>query len=695
MQRIVNKNSKKHSEYLSFKFNEITQTLLENMIGSLEIVRVKKTDYMILHCGFDIETTTLNETTAWCYIWQFSILNSDNTQHVIKGRYLEDFISLLNMLYKICDNYQSHLIIWVANLSYEFQWIKKLIHYTGGFFKDRGKPFYFIHRSLIEFREVLTFNGNSLKKLAENVCNTQKCVGDLDYSVIRTPGTELSPLEESYCDNDVIILSEFSKWFFDKWVIPYNYIPVSIQNVIRHDIKQRSLNGFYKNTKQLKRTIQSALPSKELYNFFMKWVFRGGYCHGNIKYTDMLLKEDMQIGSWDFTSSYPAKMEHAYYPYKFRAVEFNEKYLNTHCVIMYVTFYNVTNTTNHSIESKSKCINLINPLIDNGRVLKAKEMTVAITELDYDIYTKFYKWDKMTVHKCWIASKIQLPRYILENMEQYYTLKNELKNNGQDYAFEKSVVNSHYGVLITRAVLQNLELDTDTFDYDVIDNETWYDSLSNNPLLPQWGIYITAHARHSLLNTVYEIEKSPTNSEVLYCDTDSIKVTYYHECKYIFDKYNEKIYNINKKICEKNNLNYEHYRDLGAFDFEGELFKLKYLGAKRYIYVHYNKNKNKKEIVQTVAGLGKTTLYDMSQKAHLHNKRYNIFKEFTNHMFIRENKILMKPIETAVDIIYNGEHIFSESGFATTYSDFTMKIDAAWLDLYTNYIDTLSYKEKR
>ena len=93
-------------------------------------------------------------------------------------------------------------------------------------------------------------------------------------------------------------------------------------------------------------------------------------------------------------------MEHAYYPYKFRAVEFNEKYLKTHCVIMYVTFYNVTNNTNHSIESKSKCINLINPLIDNGRVLKAKEMTVAITELDYDIYTKFYHWDKMTVHKC-------------------------------------------------------------------------------------------------------------------------------------------------------------------------------------------------------------------------------------------------------------------------------------------------------
>ena len=60
---------------------------------------------------------------------------------------------------------------------------------------------------------------------------------------------------------------------------------------------------------------------------------------------------------------------------------------------------------------------------------------------------------------------------------------------------------------------------------------------------------------------------------MLYCDTDSIKVTYYHECKYIFDKYNEKIYNINKKICEKNNLNYEHYRDIGTSDIEGELTK--------------------------------------------------------------------------------------------------------------------------
>ena len=38
--------------------------MLENMIGSLEIVRVKKTDYMVLHCGLDIETTTLNESNG-------------------------------------------------------------------------------------------------------------------------------------------------------------------------------------------------------------------------------------------------------------------------------------------------------------------------------------------------------------------------------------------------------------------------------------------------------------------------------------------------------------------------------------------------------------------------------------------------------------------------------------------------------
>lgn len=689
---LINKNAKNEFEY-------VRQTYEEPFSFDKEILYTKcgKKKYINCYSGFDIETSTIDDF-SFMYKWQLSIKCDDylnkKTQYVISGRKWEEFINVLDRLiehFKLNKN--NRLIIWVANLSYEFQFIRKWLNITDGFFREKRKPFYIVHNDCIEFRESLNYVGNSLKKLAENVCNTQKCVGDLDYTIIRDYDTILSEKEDEYCDNDVIILSEFSQWYFKKYIYERKFTPVSIQSDIRRQLKDKASVDY--NIKELKKNIMSAMPSEQLYNIMMSSVFRGGYVHANYKYVGKTLDKSYEMGSWDYTSSYPGEMEHKYMPYKFIKIEnhkFSEKLLKEKCCIIIVTFYNIENTTNHSIESKSKCIELECPLIDNGRILKAKKMTVALTELDYMIYKKFYKWSKKEIKCLYIADKIKLPNYLLSTLEEPYIKKSILKNEGKNYAYEKSVVNSNYGVLVTKRQTIEIKYNSETNLYDVENGQDYYSFCRNSITLPQWGVWITAHARFKICNMIYKIEKSNTKSEVVYCDTDSLKVTHYKEVEHLINDYNNITMEINKTMCVKRDLPFEYFNDLNCLDFEGEIKTFKTLGAKRYIYVD-----NKNKIHQTIAGLPKDTLFRVAKNQHLKsNNRYDIFKEFDNHMTIYDtNKLCAKYNDEEKAIFYNNKYIYEKSNVALCHVDFNLKIDKIWLDQVLQMTQQNELLEKR
>ncbi len=73
-----------------------------------------------------------------------------------------------------------------------------------------------------------------------------------------------------------------------------------------------------------------------------------------------------------------------------------------------------------------------------------------------------------------------------------------------------------------------------------MDAGTYCKLCANNVLLPQWGIWVTAHSRYKLVSMIYDIE-TKTHSEVIYYDTDSIYYTNRDSCKTL-------IYNFNNKI---------------------------------------------------------------------------------------------------------------------------------------------------
>lgn len=705
MIEIVNENAKTPYTYKTLWMSELTSCLLFNKITrSVKTVSVgrgkKARTYYELYCCFDIETYTSQTTNnGYMYIWQFSIATNIDNMYVIKGRTWEEFTTLLDYLIDGCLLDNNHrLLIFVANLGYEFQFMRKHINVTDYFFKEKYKPLKITHDDCIDFQDILPVSGGSLAYVGRIFCNTQKCVNDLDYAIPRNNLTKLSKKELSYCDNDVLIGAEWSMYYFDTYIkggCGYASAPLTIQSVIRRKIKDNALDWFAKsggNPKNIGLAISSCFPNEKTYHYLMKWCFRGGYTHGNIAHVGELLDFKSNVVSFDFTSAYPSVMEHCYYPSRFyhkRNVTKDEYHelIKTKCVIATIKFTNVKPKTQHSIESKSKCISLVNPIIDNGRVRFADEMVVCITELDYRIYCKFYDFDSdFEIINCLVANRIRLPDYVLKPMEESYTKKAILKKEKKSYDVEKAICNSFYGVMVTRQNLESITYNDD--EYGTTNNSCYDELIKSQVLLPQWGIYICSHNRFNLLSTVKQL-----GNDVLYCDTDSIKLINAWNHLDVFHQYNKRIEKTNKIMCEKRNLDYSIYKDLGQFDYEGKLYFLKYLGAKRYIYTTIKSGKLVD--IQTIAGLPKNILVEMAKS------RKELYEMFVDNMeVVNTGKLYSyynddECCEIITDNQGNSVMMSELSNIGLVPCDFHMSLDENWLEYFIEYQKSLKGKEVR
>ncbi len=170
----------------------------------------KKEVFYNIPAGFDIETSSfyyLNQKTAIMYEWTLGINNL-----ITYGRTWEQFKTLLYAISVVLRTQQNRrLVIYVHNLPYEFQFIRKHFSWTKIFFLDNRKPVYAITDTGIEFRCSLKLSGKSLAATAKDLTKykTEKMVGDLDYSLIRHPETPLTDKELGYCFNDVKVLLNY------------------------------------------------------------------------------------------------------------------------------------------------------------------------------------------------------------------------------------------------------------------------------------------------------------------------------------------------------------------------------------------------------------------------------------------------------------------------------------------------------
>ena len=418
----------------------------------------RKKAYLQIYCGFDIETYTTPAHYGYMYIWQFALYGRDDN-YIIIGRTWSEFVRLIDTLIKEFSlDKTRRIIIAVANLGFEHQFMKKhfIGRWTKVFAKEKRQPIIAILDDCIEFRDVLMITGGSLKTLAKEYTQTQKLDGcAFDYSEVRTYKTHLTSEQLQYCYNDVAILGEYMEYLFYKYIIPDKYIPVTKTGLLRREVKKAMSARGNGVKRAIKQEIYRCYPETfGLYQTLMKWCFRGGYTHANIRHVGKVLDG---IRSSDITSSYPYTML-AYDGFPVSPLKREDpanfwKLYNAgkHCLMFSATFTNIRATTDHAIESYSKCLDISgHNIIDNGRVRSATSLTVWLTEVDFTyMYSLFYAWDSVVINHLFSSVKGRLPEYLLKPLASSYENKARMKHDGKggttEYALYKSLVNSAYG----------------------------------------------------------------------------------------------------------------------------------------------------------------------------------------------------------------------------------------------------------
>ena len=674
-----------------------------NTIDKKNIITSKGKIYYNIAMSFDIETSSFYEDKngviytndeykklknqvkaekkAIMYIWQFAI-----EENVIIGRTWNDFLYFCKKLYDYLDLEKRYIIVYVHNLSYEFQFICKWFNWIDIFADSERKPIKAMTDTHFIFKCSYRLSGYSLEVLANNLKshNIKKMVGDLDYNLIRNSKTPISKEELKYCINDVLIVTSYIEEQIDEFG-NIEKIPLTQTGKVRRYVRKQCFQN-----KEYKYFIKELTIEKPEY-LLLKNAFAGGFTHCNAMYTNKICKN---VTSYDFTSSYPTVLISEKYPMsKGKEVYVNTenellKLIKNYCVLVDLQFTNIkTSFMYEQIISYSKCRNVKNPLINNGRIVQADTLTITCTDIDFLNIKDFYKWDNLKIGLCYIYEKNYLPKEFIKTILHLYKSKTELKGiDGKEveYLHSKELLNSLYGMCVTSIVHDTVSFNGAewTTENGNLDEELKnYNTDKNRFLFYQWGVWCTAYARNNLYTAIRECKE-----DYIYSDTDSVKIFDVDKHKKYFEEYNKWIVKKLEKCLNYHNIPLYfispktikgEIKTLGIWDFDGFYTDFKTLGAKRYIF----KKDNKLSI--TVCGLskksGKEFIENQKNPFIFFNEGMYIDSEYTGKM---THTYIDKEIEnTITDYLGNTAYYHEKSFIHLEKTDYLLSLS----DMYIKY----------
>ena len=684
-----------------YELKDLTTFL--STINTKDIIKSKDKIYYNLAMSFDIETSSFYEDKngviytndkykklknkvkaekkAIMYIWQFAI-----EENVIIGRTWNDFLYFCKKLYDYLDLKKRYIIVYVHNLSYEFQFICKWFNWIDIFADSERKPIKAMTDTHFIFKCSYRLSGYSLEVLANNLKShsIKKMVGDLNYNLIRNSKTPISKEELQYCINDVLIVTSYIEEQIDEFG-NIEKIPLTQTGKVRRYVRKQCFQN-----KDYKYFIKELTIEKPEY-LLLKNAFAGGFTHCNAMYTNKICKN---VTSYDFTSSYPTVLISEKYPMSKGKEVFikNESELlnliKNYCVLVDLQFNNIKSSFLYEqIISYSKCRNVKNPLINNGRIVQADTLTITCTDIDFLNIKDFYKWDNMKIGLCYIYKKDYLPKEFIKTILHLYKSKTELKGiDGKEveYLHSKELLNSLYGMCVTSIVHDTVSFNGAewTTENGNLDEELKnYNTDKNRFLFYHWGVWCTAYARNNLYTAIRECKE-----DYIYSDTDSVKIFDVDKHKKYFEEYNKWIVKKLEKCLNYHNIPLYfispktikgEIKTLGIWDFDGFYTDFKTLGAKRYIF----KKDNKLNI--TVCGLSKK-----SGKEFIENKK-NPFIFFNEGMYIDSehtgkmtHTYIDKEIEnTITDYLGNTAYYHEKSFIHLEKTDYLLSLS----DMYIKY----------
>ena len=577
---------------------------------------------------------------AICYVWQFSI--NDN---VFWGRTLEDFKDFLQEL----EYYEPHKkIVYIHNFSFEFQFLINVLQFDYVFARQARKPL-FAEWSTYQFRCSYFLTNMSLAVWAEQrKLKVKKLVGDLDYTVLRTPKTILNDTELAYCFNDVLVMYYGLLQYKEKYGHIID-IPFTQTGEVRKEVIDRmNVTSEYKYRKRCLKLIPETIEDYSL----LCDCFMGGYTHSNAIHTNIVLEK---IRSKDIASSYPTVMCLEKYPMTyFEETIPCDDYFNNDKYSYIITFdvEHLRSKRWNTWLSFSKCAKIKGYSLDNGRVLKADFVQLSLTNIDYEMFQLCYDFENLNIIDFRVSSNDYLSptfvKYILELYGNKTTLKG-IEEQEPLYMKSKQYVNSMYGMMVTKNITDTIEFEEDRWKKELLNENSFYTKIASEKKKLsktfgafQFGVWVTAYARRNLWQGILALDYN-----VVYCDTDSIK---YIDCdSNFFNEYNEKIAERENERADMLGIPREKFypkdrngvsHRLGIFDDDGQYQKFKTLGAKKYCYVD-----NDNKLHMTVSGVRKSAV------SQLHN--IEEFKDGTVFDVEHAQKLLMTYIDDMTPIVWN------------------------------------------
>lgn len=614
-----------------------------------------KIEYYNIPCSFDIETSSMtinDEKFACMYLWAFGINGS-----VIVGRTWEEFNKLIEEVVSQLElSLSRRLICYIHNLGYEFQFMRKRITWVedGVFSVKKRRPVKALAANGIEFRCSLLLSNYRLAYVGAELLMkypVQKMVGDLDYSLIRHSKTPITNKEMAYQVNDVRVVMSYIQEKIenegDILQIPLTntgYVRRYCRNYCLGQMSTKKMSSQLAKKKMFEyRVLMKDLQitsAKEYQN--LKQAFAGGFTHANPNWWGKSVKN---VGSADLTSSYPYTMVSDYFPMSGGSYigevtdeEQFERLISKFCCLFTVKFYGLYNVIDYdNYISLSKCTQVSDDrVVNNGRVATASELTITITELDWDIISKVYDWDELEIFDMRIYMRGYLPKPLIMSILELYKNKTSLKGIDDkvvEYMVSKNMINAAYGMTVTNIVRDEIVYDSSNWEVDEADPVSQlvgYNKQFNRFLFYAWGVWVTAHARHNLWQAIFEFE-----NDYIYADTDSIKGVNFDKHETFFIDYNIKVRFKLQKMCRHYHIPFELCEPLtkkgekkliGVWDREEDYLLFKTIGAKRYIYEHTDHSFN-----MTVAGVNKSSavpylLYAYSSEKYHTDEWLEIFK---------------------------------------------------------------------
>lgn len=627
------------------------------------------------------------------YEWSFCLCG-----YVIIGRTWNEFLTLYFKIVQLfnCDLHH-RFIIYVHNLNYEFQFIRKRFDWEKVFSLKERKPIQAVTKDGIEFRCSYLLSGYSLAILASQlkIYKVEKLKGDLDYRLIRTSKTPLTEKEIQYCINDVLIvvcyITELIKRLGD-----ITKIPLTKTGFVRNYCRKQCLyNSEDKNQwSRYRKLMKSLIIQKDEY-LLCRRAFSGGFTHANAFYVKQKIPK---VRSFDECSAYPYVMISEKFPMStpepvelLNYEQFKDCILNYNCMF-YMEFFNIKSVISFdNYISKSHCSELKNGHFNNGRVVSAEHLVIALTEQDFMIIHATYTWEDSNIYNFYRFRKSYLPTPFVKSILKLYVDKTQLKGvagKEEIYMESKEELNSCYGMTVTDICRDEIKYDTDwTKEEPNIEEALSKNNTSLKRFLYYpWGVWVTAYARRNLWEAIMEF-----GNDYIYSDTDSVKVINADNHRQFFKEYNERVVQLLNDAMKYHKLDPEltrpktikgNTKQLGVWEDEGEYEYFKTLGAKRYMYKKHNALDGLDYSI-TVSGLNKH--YTVPYLLEKYDDLFSVFEEGLyipkektgklTHTYIDDEKF-----GTITDYLGNTDIYHELSSIHLEPSDYKLDITEEFLD---------------